>query len=117
MSEKLAAKEKVMGFGHRVYKNGDSRVPTMKQALLDVAAATDGEKWVQLYEILEKTMVSATGIKPNLDFPTGHASFLLGFAVEMFTPIFLMSRITSWTTHIIEPGDAHAMHRPTTDRT
>ena len=46
-----------MGFGHRVYKNGDSRVPTMKQAFLDVAAATDGEKWVQMYEILEKTMV------------------------------------------------------------
>ena len=92
MSEKLAAKEKVMGFGHRVYKNGDSRVPTMKQALLDVAAATDGEKWVQMYEILEKTMVSATGIKPNLDFPTGPAYFLMGFDVEMFTPIFVMSR-------------------------
>ena len=112
MSEKLAAKEKVMGFGHRVYKNGDSRVPTMKQALLDVAAATDGEKWVQMYEILEKTMVSATGIKPNLDFPTGPAYFLMGFDVEMFTPIFVMSRITGWTAHIIEQGQSNALIRP-----
>ncbi|MBA8964884.1 hypothetical protein JOJ86_006162 [Rhodococcus percolatus] len=70
---KLAAKEKVMGFGHRVYKNGDSRVPTMKAALLDIAAATGGEKWVRMYDVLEKTMAGATGNAPNLDFPTGRA--------------------------------------------
>ncbi|MFF2087276.1 bifunctional 2-methylcitrate synthase/citrate synthase [Nocardia sp. NPDC058176] len=112
LRNKLAHKEKVMGFGHRVYKNGDSRVPTMKQAFLDIAAATDGDKWVRMYEILERTMDEATGIKPNLDFPTGPAYYLLGFDIEVFTPIFVMSRITGWTAHIIEQGESNALIRP-----
>ncbi|WP_063042706.1 bifunctional 2-methylcitrate synthase/citrate synthase [Nocardia grenadensis] len=112
LREKLAKKEKVMGFGHRVYKNGDSRVPTMKQAFLDIAAVTGGQKWVRMYEVLEKTMDDATGIKPNLDFPTGPAYHLLGFDIEVFTPIFVMSRITGWTAHIIEQGESNALIRP-----
>jgi len=109
---KLARKEKVMGFGHRVYKNGDSRVPTMKKAFLEVAALTGGEKWVQMYDILAKTMAEATGITPNLDFPTGPAYYLMGFDIEVFTPIFVMSRITGWTAHIIEQGESNALIRP-----
>ncbi|NKY32246.1 bifunctional 2-methylcitrate synthase/citrate synthase [Nocardia speluncae] len=112
LREKLAKKEKVMGFGHRVYKNGDSRVPTMKKAFLDIAAVTDGQQWVQMYEALERTMDEATGIKPNLDFPTGPAYHLLGFGIEVFTPIFVMSRITGWTAHIIEQGESNALIRP-----
>ncbi|AHH21029.1 2-methylcitrate synthase PrpC [Nocardia nova SH22a] len=112
LRNKLANKEKVMGFGHRVYKNGDSRVPTMKKAFLDIAASTGGQKWVEMYEILERTMNDATGIKPNLDFPTGPAYYLLGFDIEVFTPIFVMSRITGWTAHIIEQGESNALIRP-----
>ncbi|MFJ9365370.1 bifunctional 2-methylcitrate synthase/citrate synthase [Nocardia sp. NPDC101769] len=112
LRNKLSRKEKVMGFGHRVYKNGDSRVPTMKQAFLDIAAATDGRHWVRIYEILEHTMAEATGLEPNLDFPTGPAYYLLGFDIESFTPIFVMSRITGWTAHIIEQGASNALIRP-----
>ncbi|WP_405177835.1 bifunctional 2-methylcitrate synthase/citrate synthase [Nocardia sp. NBC_01377] len=113
MRDKLAAKDKVMGFGHRVYKHGDSRVPTMKKALVDIAAAVaDGRKWVRIYEILERTMNEGTGIKPNLDFPTGPAYYLLGFDIDIFTPIFVMSRITGWTAHIIEQGESNALIRP-----
>ncbi|NUP28436.1 MAG: bifunctional 2-methylcitrate synthase/citrate synthase [Nocardia sp.] len=112
LHDRLAAGEKVMGFGHRVYKSGDSRVPTMRQAFLDIAAATDGRKWVRIYETLERAMDAATGIKPNLDFPTGPAYHLLGFDIEIFTPIFVMSRITGWTAHIIEQGEANALIRP-----
>ncbi len=112
MRDKLAKKEKVMGFGHRVYKNGDSRVPTMKKAFLDIAAVTDGGKWVQIYETLERTMNEATGVKPNLDFPTGPAYYLLGFDIEVFTPIFVMSRITGWAAHIVEQGESNALIRP-----
>lgn len=113
----LARKEKVMGFGHRVYRSGDSRVPTMRKAFLDVAAHTGGEKWVQIYEILERTMNEATGIKPNLDFPTGPAYYLMGFDIEVFTPIFVMSRITGWTAHIIEQGGSNALIRPLSEYT
>jgi hypothetical protein len=97
---KLARKDKIVGFGHRVYKNGDSRVPTMKQALMRVAAARDGQRWLDIYEVLERGMAAATGIKPDLDFPAGPAYHLMGFDISFFTPIFVMSRITGWTAHI-----------------
>src|SRR5690625_1811484 len=69
LRERLARREKVMGFGHRVYKQGDSRVPTMKAALEQVAALRDGGKWLRMYEELEQVMVGDKGIHPNLDFP------------------------------------------------
>src|ERR1700677_4628665 len=109
---KLSRKDKVMGFGHRVYKNGDSRVPTMKEALIRVAKARDGQRWLDLYHILEKEMFAATGIKPNLDFPTGPAYYLMGFDIPSFTPLFVMSRITGWTAHIIEQAGSNALIRP-----
>ena len=109
---KISRKEKIMGFGHRVYKNGDSRVPTMKEALKRVAAARDGQKWLDIYQVLEKGMADANGIKPNLDFPTGPAYHLMGFDIEVFTPIFVMSRITGWTAHIIEQTASNALIRP-----
>jgi citrate synthase len=109
---KLARKDKVMGFGHRVYKNGDSRVPSMKAALERVAAVQDGRNWLEIYRILEKEMGDATGIKPNLDFPTGPAYFLMGFDIPMFTPMFVMSRITGWTAHIMEQAASNALIRP-----
>lgn len=109
---KLARKEKIMGFGHRVYKNGDSRVPTMKEALERVAAVRDGQKWLDIYEVLENGMAEANGIKPNLDFPTGPAYYLMGFDIACFTPIFVMSRITGWTAHIMEQTASNALIRP-----
>lgn len=115
LETKLSNKDKIMGFGHRVYKNGDSRVPTMKAALIDVAAITDGDRWLSISGKLEQAMSAATGIKPNLDFPTGPAYHLMGFAIESFTPIFVMSRITGWTAHIIEQGGANALIRPLSD--
>ncbi|OZF04594.1 2-methylcitrate synthase [Rhodococcus sp. 15-1154-1] len=113
--DKLAAKEKVMGFGHRVYKNGDSRVPTMRAAFQDVAEATNGRKWVRMYDVLERTMNEETSIEPNLDFPTGPTYYLMGFDIDVFTPIFVMSRITGWTAHIIEQGASNALIRPLSD--
>ncbi|BBY56814.1 bifunctional 2-methylcitrate synthase/citrate synthase [Mycobacterium koreense] len=109
---KLAGKQKVMGFGHRVYKHGDSRVPTMRAALERVADARDGDRWLQIYRVLEAEMAAATGIKPNLDFPTGPAYYLMGFDIAMFTPLFVMSRITGWTAHIMEQTASNALIRP-----
>ncbi len=109
---RLARKEKVMGFGHRVYKNGDSRVPTMKRALASVAAVRDGRRWLEMYDILEAEMFEATGLKPNLDFPTGPAYYLMGFDIACFTPIFVMSRITGWTAHIMEQAASNSLIRP-----
>ncbi|MFD6270796.1 bifunctional 2-methylcitrate synthase/citrate synthase [Nocardia asteroides] len=110
--ETLAARRKVMGFGHRVYRHGDSRVPTMKTALDEVAEVTGGQRWVRMYDALATAMAEQTGIAPNLDFPAGPAYHLMGFDIEMFTPIFVMSRITGWTAHIAEQSAANALIRP-----
>ena len=112
---KLSRKDKVMGFGHRVYKNGDSRVPTMKAALQEVAEARDGQRWMDIYNVLESAMFAATKIKPNLDFPTGPAYYLMGFDIPSFTPLFVMSRITGWTAHIMEQAASNALIRPLSD--
>ncbi|WIM89999.1 bifunctional 2-methylcitrate synthase/citrate synthase [Candidatus Mycobacterium wuenschmannii] len=112
LRDKISRKDKVMGFGHRVYKNGDSRVPTMKLALGRVAAVRDGQKWLDIYQILEEEMYAATKIKPNLDFPTGPAYYLMGFDIPSFTPLFVMSRITGWTAHIMEQAASNALIRP-----
>ncbi|MBF6214388.1 bifunctional 2-methylcitrate synthase/citrate synthase [Nocardia puris] len=112
LKDKLAAKQKVMGFGHRVYKKGDSRVPTMKAALDDVAEVTGGQRWLTMYDELAATMEAATGILPNLDFPAGPAYYLMGFDIPMFTPIFVISRITGWTAHIAEQSADNALIRP-----
>ncbi|WP_441957045.1 bifunctional 2-methylcitrate synthase/citrate synthase [Mycolicibacterium houstonense] len=112
---KLSRKDKVMGFGHRVYKNGDSRVPTMKAALQQVAAARDGQRWLDIYNVLESAMFAVTKIKPNLDFPTGPAYYLMGFDIPSFTPLFVMSRITGWTAHIMEQAASNALIRPLSD--
>ncbi|AYE97345.1 2-methylcitrate synthase [Mycobacterium paragordonae] len=109
---KISRKEKIMGFGHRVYKNGDSRVPTMKKALERVAAVRDGQRWLDIYNVLEQGVAAANGIKPNLDFPTGPAYYLMGFDIGCFTPIFVMSRITGWTAHIMEQTASNALIRP-----
>jgi len=109
---KLSRKEKVMGFGHRVYKNGDSRVPAMKEALARVAAVCGGQRWLDIYHMLETEMFAATTIKPNLDFPTGPAYYLMGFDIPSFTSLFVMSRITGWTAHIIEQAGSNALIRP-----
>ena len=112
LSAKLDNKDKVMGFGHRVYKNGDSRVPTMRAALEDISAHFGEDKWLTIYAELEDEMGKRTGIKPNLDFPTGPAYFLMGFDIPAFTPIFVMSRITGWTAHIMEQVASNALIRP-----
>lgn len=108
----LERKEKIMGFGHRVYKTGDSRVPTMHAALKQVAAATGGQKWLRMYDELSETMVAEKGIHPNLDFPAGPTYYLMGFDIPMFTPIFVMSRVTGWAAHVMEQAGANALIRP-----
>jgi citrate synthase len=108
----LEQKRLVMGFGHRVYKTGDSRVPTMRAALQRVAERRDGAAWLLMYDRLADTMLAEKNIYPNLDFPSGPAYFLMGFDIEMFTPIFVMARITGWTAHVIEQLEANSLIRP-----
>jgi 2-methylcitrate synthase len=112
MDDALAQKKKVMGFGHRVYKNGDSRVPMMKQALDAMIDHFERPEILGLYNGLEASMDEAKGIKPNLDYPAGPTYHLMGFDTEMFTPLFIAARITGWTAHIMEQRADNALIRP-----
>lgn len=112
MLNALAQKKKVMGFGHRVYKSGDSRVPTMKKYAQVMADVTGQQKWMQIYEALEQTMVEKKKIYPNLDFPAGPAYYMMGFEIDFFTPIFVMARTTGWSAHIMEQTANNRIIRP-----
>lgn len=112
MEKALAEKKKVMGFGHRVYKNGDSRVPTMKSALDAMVKHYDRPEILGLYNGLETAMDEAKSIKPNLDYPAGPTYHLMGFDTEMFTPLFIAARITGWTAHIMEQVADNSLIRP-----
>lgn len=108
----LAEKRKIMGFGHRVYKSGDSRVPTMKAALDTLVEHYDRPEVAELYDALESEFVARKGIYPNLDYPSGPAYNLIGFDTLTFTPLFVAARVTGWTAHVIEQAGANALIRP-----
>ncbi|MHB1597880.1 MAG: bifunctional 2-methylcitrate synthase/citrate synthase [Acidimicrobiales bacterium] len=112
LAEALESKRRIMGFGHRVYKHGDSRVPTMRDALAELAALRDGSRLMALYDRLEAAMLAEKGIHPNLDYPTGPSYQLMGFDIPTFTPIFVMSRVTGWTAHVMEQLAGNALIRP-----
>lgn len=108
----LRQKRLIMGFGHRVYKHGDSRVPTMKKYARAMAAFTGQSKWLEIEDILESAMLEQKKIHPNLDFPSGPAYYMMGFDVDMFTPFFVMARVTGWTAHIMEQLAHNRLIRP-----
>lgn len=112
LEEALAHKRKIMGFGHRVYKNGDSRVPTMRAALERMIRHTGREELRELYETLAREFEARKGIQPNLDYPAGPAYHLMGFDTPTFTPLFVASRVTGWTAHIMEQKADNALIRP-----
>ncbi len=108
----LDKKEVVMGFGHRVYKSGDSRVPTMRDYFKRVAKIKKDKKFSKIYDIVEKVMIERKNIHPNVDYPTGPTYHLMGFDTDFFTPIFVTSRITGWSAHIMEQHAANKLIRP-----
>ncbi len=108
----LDKKEVVMGFGHRVYKKGDSRVPTMEKYFKKVSKIKNDKKFLKIYEIVKNVMIERKDIHPNVDFPTGPTYHLMGFDTDFFTPIFVLSRITGWSAHIMEQHAANKLIRP-----
>ena len=112
INKALDNKDVVMGFGHRVYKSGDSRVPTMREYFGKVAKIKKDKKFEKIYDIVEKIMIERKNIHPNVDYPTGPTYHLMGFDTDFFTPIFVISRITGWSAHILEQHAANKLIRP-----
>jgi len=112
INDALKNKDVVMGFGHRVYKSGDSRVPTMREYFGKVAKIKKDKTFEKIYDIVEKVMIKKKNIHPNVDYPTGPTYHLMGFDTDFFTPIFVISRITGWSAHIMEQHAANKLIRP-----
>ena len=112
INKALDNKDVVMGFGHRVYKSGDSRVPTMREYFGKVAKIKKDKKFERIYDIVEKVMIDRKNIHPNVDYPTGPTYHLMGFDTDFFTPIFVISRITGWSAHVIEQHSTNKLIRP-----
>jgi 2-methylcitrate synthase len=108
----LNNKDVVMGFGHRVYKKGDSRVPTMEKYFKKVSKIKNDKKFIKIYDIVKDVMIERKNIHPNVDYPTGPTYHLMGFDTDFFTPIFVISRITGWSAHIMEQHAANKLIRP-----
>ncbi len=114
MHKAFAEKRKLMGFGHRVYKNGDHRAPIL-HGLGRKAAEARGEEFVKLFELgemVQKIMEDEKKIYPNVDFPCGMTYFTMGIPVPQYTPIFVASRITGWAAHIMEQHANNRLIRP-----
>jgi len=108
----LEKKKIIMGFGHRVYSKGDSRVPTMKKYYLKVAKLLNEKNLPKMSKIIENIMLEKKNFHPNVDYDTGPTYHMMGFDTDFFTPIFVMARITGWSAHIMEQHAANKLIRP-----
>jgi citrate synthase len=114
MHRAFAEKRKLMGFGHRVYKNGDHRAGILHKLGRKMAEAKGGEavQWFELGEQVQAIMAAEKNIFPNVDFPCGLTYYTMGIPVPQYTPIFVAARITGWTAHIMEQHANNRLIRP-----
>jgi citrate synthase len=112
LRDALARKERIMGFGHRVYKTGDVRAGILKDYARRAAEATGNTQWEQTAAIFERILGEEKHLFPNLDWPAGRLYHALGLEVPLYTPIFVMSRVSGWCAHIIEQLDHNRLIRP-----
>ena len=114
IKEKIESGEKVMGFGHRVYKNEDPRGQELKGVARDLGHKRGNDRWFQILQQVEKAMepYRAKGIYPNVDFYAGAVYSLLGIPEEQFIPMFVVGRMPGWVAHVIEQYEDNVLIRP-----
>ena len=110
--EKLAAKERIMGFGHRVYKTVDPRATILREMVEDLSEERGQRKWYDYSVEMMKTMEQEKGLYPNVDFFSASVYYMLGIDPDLYTPIFAMSRISGWTAHLLEQWMDNRLIRP-----
>lgn len=108
----LANKYKVMGFGHRVYKNGDPRAKVLKSMSQSLCEKSGNAHLFKMSILLERLMKIEKNILPNVDFYSGTVYHSLGIAGDLFTPIFAASRISGWLAHVLEQWEVNRIYRP-----
>ena len=112
LEEQFAGKRVVMGFGHRVYKHGDVRAKLLGELCAAMVRGTPGEDLETLARRVEEIMLERKGLRPNLDWPAARVYHALGLPVKVFTPIFVVARMSGWTAHVIEQAGDNRLIRP-----
>ena len=111
----LARKIKIPGFGHRVYRTDDPRATHLRVLSEELGKRTDQEKLYRLSKRMEETVKSVKGLNPNVDFYSASTYYSLGIPIDLFTPIFAVSRMSGWTAHILEQYRNNRLIRPRAD--
>jgi 2-methylcitrate synthase/citrate synthase II len=112
IKDALARKERIMGFGHRVYKTGDPRARILKEYCTQLALERGDDRWERVAEPIERVVTEVKKLPPNVDWPCARLYHYLGLKVDVYTPIFAMARIAGWAAHIIEQLDRNRLMRP-----
>lgn len=112
VKEALAAKRKMMGFGHAVYKTEDPRATHLRQFAKEMGELAGDTKWYEMSRKLEEVMMREKGLYPNVDFFSASTYYMMGIPLDLYTPIFALSRITGWTAHILEQYADNKLIRP-----
>jgi 2-methylcitrate synthase/citrate synthase II len=108
----LANKVKIMGFGHRVYKTGDPRAKYLKTLCGELADATGNQAMEAMADTIESIVTSEKKLPPNLDWPSARLYYYMGLPIDIYTPLFVCSRVTGWSAHVIEQLDNNRIIRP-----
>jgi citrate synthase len=108
----LADKRKIMGFGHAVYKTEDPRATHLRQFSQEAGEAAGETKWYEMSRKVEAVMMSEKGLFPNVDFFSASTYYSMGIPLDLYTPIFAVSRISGWTGHILEQYADNKLIRP-----
>lgn len=112
VKDALSAKEKVMGIGHRVYKNGDPRAAILRKMSEKLTADIGEAHWYQMSTLIDDTMYKEKGLMPNVDFYSATVYYSMGIPIDIYTPIFAVSRISGWVAHAMEQYANNRIYRP-----
>jgi citrate synthase len=112
LEEALQEKKKIMGFGHRVYKNGDPRAKILRSMSQSMTERSSEPQWFAMSTLLDDEMKTRKGLLPNVDFYSASVYYAMGIPLDIFTPIFAVSRVTGWIAHILEQYSKNRIYRP-----
>jgi len=115
--QKLENKEKIMGFGHRVYRQGDPRAKHLREMSAKLTELTGEPHWYQMSTQIEKIVTGEKKLPPNVDFYSASVYHSLGIDHDLFTPIFAVSRVSGWLAHILEQYANNRLIRPRAEYT
>lgn len=112
VKDALAAKRKIMGIGHAVYKTEDPRATHLRKFSKEIGERTGETRWHEISRRIEDVMMREKGMYPNVDFYSASTYYMMGIPLELYTPIFAVSRISGWTGHILEQYANNKLIRP-----